>query len=134
MLKKLPKNSILQYQVIGPENVALAMNAEDFAEVLGNLIDNARKWAKSLVIASVAINGSRAFVSVEDDGPGISDDQQTRVLSRGVRLDEKVQGSGLGLSIVEAVLEDYGSKLDLGHAETGGLRAGFQVGVRKLIA
>ena len=109
------------------------MNAEDFAEVMGNLIDNARKWAKSSVIASVVIEATRAFVSVEDDGPGISDDQQTRVLSRGVRLDEKVQGSGLGLSIVEAVLENYGGKLDLGHAEIGGLNARFQIGVRKVM-
>lgn len=129
-LKKLPQKSVVNYQVIGPENMSLAMNAEDFAEVMGNLIDNARKWAKSSVVARVVVEGTHASVSVEDDGPGISDDQQTRVLSRGVRLDEKVQGSGLGLSIVEALLENYGSKLELGRAESGGLLAGFQVAVR----
>lgn len=129
-LKKLPQASVITYQVIGVENVALAMNAEDFAEVMGNLIDNARKWAKSSIIAGVVIEGTHASVSVEDDGPGISDDQQTRVLSRGVRLDEKVQGSGLGLSIVEALLENYGSNLELGHAESGGLRAAFHLAVR----
>jgi signal transduction histidine kinase len=129
-LKKLPQASVIAYKVIGTENVALAMNAEDFAEVMGNLIDNARKWARSSVIARVVVTGSQALVSVEDDGPGISDDQQTRVLSRGVRLDEQVQGSGLGLSIVEALLENYGSKLELGCANAGGLLAAFQVGVR----
>ena len=131
-LKKLPQISVLNYQVIGSENIALAMNAEDFAEVMGNLIDNARKWAKCAVIARVVIEGSRAIVSVEDDGPGISDDQQTQALSRGVRLDEKVQGSGLGLSIVEAVLENYGSKLELGQAQLGGLRASFLIGKKKI--
>ena len=130
ILKKLPQDTVINYQVIGPENIALAMNTEDFAEVMGNLIDNARKWAKSAVIARVDVEGTHAFVSVEDDGLGISDDQQTRVLSRGVRLDEKVQGSGLGLSIVEALLENYGSKLELGRSGAGGLRAAFQMAVR----
>ncbi len=129
-LKKLPQASEISYQVIGPENISLSMNAEDFAEVMGNLIDNARKWARSSVVSRVVVDGTHASVSVEDDGPGISGDQQTHVLSRGVRLDEKVQGSGLGLSIVEALLENYGSKLELGRSESGGLLAAFQVAVR----
>lgn len=132
-LKKLPQASVITYQVIGLENISLAMNAEDFAEVMGNLIDNARKWAKSSVFVRVVVDGAQAIVSVEDDGPGISDDQQSYVLSRGVRLDEKVQGSGLGLSIVEAVLENYGSRLELGRAPQGGLRVAFQVGVRRAL-
>ncbi len=129
-LKKLPQASIINYEVIGPENISLAMNAEDFAEVMGNLIDNARKWAKKVVVARLVVDGTQASISVEDDGPGISDDQRKRVLSRGVRLDEKVQGSGLGLSIVEALLENYGIKLTLSHTETGGLSAVFQVAIR----
>ena len=132
-LKKLPQVSAISYEVIGPENIPLAMNAEDFAEVMGNLIDNARKWAKSYVIARVVVDGTHALVSVEDDGPGIRDDQQTRVISRGVRLDEKVQGSGLGLSIVEAVLENYRTKLEFGRADGGGLSASFQIGIRKAL-
>lgn len=129
-LKKLPQASIINYEVIGPENISLAMNAEDFAEVMGNLIDNARKWAKKVVVARLVVDGTQASISVEDDGPGISDDQRKRVLSRGVRLDEKVQGSGLGLSIVEALLENYGIKLTLSHTETGGLSAVFHVAIR----
>ena len=131
-LKKLPQGSVIAYEVVGPENISLAMNAEDFSEVMGNLIDNARKWAKSSVVVRVVIDGTQPMISVEDDGPGISDNQQTRVLSRGVRLDEKVQGSGLGLSIVEAVLENYGSKLQLGRAEAGGLKVAFQMALRNV--
>jgi signal transduction histidine kinase len=130
-LKKLPQRVILNYRVEGPENLVLAMNHEDFAEIVGNLIDNARKWASSLVLASITVEGSRAVVSVDDDGPGIHDEQQAQALERGVRLDEKVQGSGLGLSIVEALLENYGSKLELGRADAGGLRASFQVALRR---
>ena len=132
-LKKLPQASVISYDVIGPENISLAMNSEDFAEVMGNLIDNARKWAKSSIVVRVLIEGIQTWVSVEDDGPGINDDQQTRVLARGVRLDEKVQGSGLGLSIVEALLENYGSKLELGRADAGGLKVAFQAAMRKKI-
>ena len=130
-LKKLPQTSVITYDVIGPENISLAMNSEDFAEVMGNLIDNARKWAKSRVVAHIVVTGQQAVVSVEDDGPGISDEQQSAALARGVRLDEKVQGSGLGLSIVEALLGNYSSKLQLGRAAKGGLSAAFQIGVRR---
>jgi signal transduction histidine kinase len=130
-LKKLPQRAVLNYYVEGPADVVLAMNSEDFAEIVGNLIDNARKWASSSVVATIAIESGKAVVSVEDDGPGIRDEQQGEALARGVRLDEKVQGSGLGLSIVEALLENYGSTLELGRADAGGLRASFQVAVRK---
>lgn len=132
-LKKLPREPEIVYQVIGPENIALAMNSEDFSEVVGNLVDNARKWAKRKVNVSVQIAGDVATVCVEDDGSGISDHQQSAALARGVRLDEKVQGSGLGLSIVEAMLENYGRKLELGRAEAGGLSAVFKIGVRKAL-
>ena len=130
-LKKLPREPAISYRSQGSDDVSLAMNAEDFAEVMGNLIDNARKWTKTVVAVSVVVEGAHAVVSVEDDGPGIHNDQQLAALTRGVRLDEKVQGSGLGLSIVEALLENYGAKLELGRAEAGGLRAAFQVAVRK---
>jgi signal transduction histidine kinase len=130
-LKKLPHRTVINYEVVGEDNIMLAMNPEDFAEVVGNLIDNARKWAISSVAVEINAQGSKAVVSVSDDGPGIRDEQQAEALARGVRLDEKVQGSGLGLSIVEALLENYGSKLELGRADAGGLRASFEVALRQ---
>ncbi len=130
-LKKLPQRGVLNYHVEGPEDIVLAMNHEDFAEIVGNLIDNARKWASSIVLVRVVLEGAKAVISVSDDGPGIRYEHQAQALARGVRLDEKVQGSGLGLSIVEALLENYGSKLELGRADAGGLRASFQVAFRK---
>jgi signal transduction histidine kinase len=130
-LKKLPHRTVINYEVVGEDNIMLAMNPEDFAEVVGNLIDNARKWAISSVLVEINAQGSKAVVSVSDDGPGIRDEQQAEALARGVRLDEKVQGSGLGLSIVEALLENYGSKVELGRADAGGLRASFEVALRQ---
>ena len=113
-LKKLPHRKVITYHVVGTQDVSLAMNAEDFAEVMGNLIDNARKWAKSTIVVSVVVDQARVVVCVEDDGLGINHNRLSKALARGVRLDEKVQGSGLGLSIVEALLENYDSKLELG--------------------
>jgi signal transduction histidine kinase len=124
-LKKLPAAHPLEYAVEGPSQLTLAMNAEDFAEVAGNLIDNARKWAKSRIAITVAEDDGTATVTVEDDGPGIPEDKQAEALSRGVRLDQKVVGSGLGLSIVEALLENYNSRLALARSPAGGLSASF---------
>ena len=103
------------------------MNAEDFAEVAGNLIDNARKWARRTIAISVTVIASNAVITVDDDGPGIPEDKQSEVLGRGVRLDQKVVGSGLGLSIVEALLENYKSRLHLAKSPSGGLSASFTI-------
>ncbi len=130
-LKKLPADHPLDYSVKGPGELVLAMNAEDFAEVAGNLIDNARKWAKGHIAISVTIDGKTAVITVDDDGPGIPEQKQSEALSRGVRLDQKVVGSGLGLSIVEALLENYNSCLKLAKSPTGGLSASFSITLQK---
>ncbi|MDE2445812.1 MAG: HAMP domain-containing histidine kinase [Alphaproteobacteria bacterium] len=132
-LQKLPREPAIEYRILGPEIVSLAMNDEDFAEVTGNLIDNARKWANRQVVASFKIIKQVGVITIEDDGPGISPNHQSAALARGGRLDEKVQGSGLGLSIVEAVLENYGSKLELGRSDLGGLKAAFKIPLRKRV-
>lgn len=126
-LKKLPSGQPLEYSLIGQSNLVLAMNAEDFAEVAGNLIDNARKWARRTIAISVTVIASNAVITVDDDGPGIPEDKQSEVLGRGVRLDQKVVGSGLGLSIVEALLENYKSRLHLAKSPSGGLSASFTI-------
>ena len=130
-LKKLPADHPLEYSVNGPSNLMLAMNAEDYAEVTGNLIDNARKWAKGRIAITVTVDDSTAIVTVDDDGPGIPEQKQAEALSRGVRLDQKVVGSGLGLSIVEALLENYNSYLKLARSPAGGLSASFSITLQK---
>ena len=62
-------------------------------------------------------------VRVEDDGNGLTDEEASKVLRRGVRLDEKTPGSGLGLDIVKELVDVYGGSLQLGRSELGGLRA-----------
>lgn len=96
---------------------------EDLDEMLGNLLDNACKWAAgSVAIASNRLDGEIAVV-VEDDGPGIAEDMREAVLQRGVRADEAAPGSGFGLAIVRDIAELYGGSITLSAAPAGGLRA-----------
>lgn len=99
----------------------------DLEEMVGNLFDNACKWARSAVRLSageIAADGNRqVLIVVEDDGPGLSDAEAAQVLRRGVRLDEKTPGSGLGLDIVKELVDVYGGDLTLSRSDLGGLRA-----------
>ncbi|MCP4048225.1 MAG: hypothetical protein GY732_19795 [Gammaproteobacteria bacterium] len=97
--------------------------AEDLQEMLGNLIDNAAKWAKSQVkISCETING-RLLLIIEDDGPGIPDSEIENVKRRGHRLDESKPGHGQGLGIVADIAHLCGGLLILGASTLGGLRA-----------
>jgi two-component system sensor histidine kinase PhoQ len=101
----------------------------DLQELLGNLLENAFKWAKSRVLL-VAKPGDTApnrrpglFLAVEDDGPGIPPERIAHVLQRGVRGDERVQGHGIGLAIVQDIVRSYRGDLHVGDAqELGGAR------------
>ncbi|MDB5507311.1 MAG: Sensor histidine kinase [Devosia sp.] len=99
----------------------------DLEEMVGNLLDNACKWAKASVEVTLgedAWAGSRALViRIEDDGKGLTEDEAKAVLKRGVRLDEKTPGSGLGLDIVKELVDVYGGGFVLGRSRLGGLRA-----------
>jgi signal transduction histidine kinase len=114
----------------GPMDRALAFSGDgnDLEEMLGNLMENACKWAKARVrvTAGTAANG-RLAVTVEDDGPGLMPDEREVVLARGKRLDESVPGSGLGLAIVSEIAGLYDGRLSLGDAPLGGLSATLEL-------
>lgn len=99
---------------------------QDLEEMLGNLLDNAFKWAKEQVeIRAEEVVGSppRMALLIDDDGPGLPPEAMTEVLGRGRRLDETTPGSGLGLSIVVDLAKLYGGDLRLEPSPLGGLRA-----------
>ena len=100
---------------------------EDLDEMLGNLLDNACKWAKSRVAIDASSSGSAVVVTVDDDGPGLEASMRDLVLQRGVRADEAAPGSGLGLAIVRDLAELYGGSISLGAAPMGGLRARLEL-------
>jgi two-component system, OmpR family, sensor histidine kinase PhoQ len=99
----------------------------DFTELLGNLVDNACKWCHSRVRVTVAVDAEagvreRLSVAVDDDGPGISEEDHSRVLQRGVRTDESVPGQGLGLAMVHDTVDLYGGTLSIDVSPLGGAR------------
>ena len=96
---------------------------QDLEEMLGNLIDNGCKWAKSRVRVRCEKAGGRLVLTVEDDGPGLSAQQRTQVGERGERLDESVPGSGLGLAIVRDISKLYGGFFALDESSLGGVLA-----------
>ena len=100
----------------------LPLEQQDGMELLGNLLDNAWKWADSTVQLSV-VEGAQPLIVVEDDGSGIDDTELGLLLRRGARQDEAVSGYGLGLSIVRGLVDELGGSVSLARSETlGGLR------------
>ena len=100
---------------------------QDLEEMLGNLIDNACKWARSRVRVRCEGTGGRLVFRIEDDGPGLSAEQRSQVGERGERLDESVPGSGLGLAIVRDIAKLYGGFFELGESSLGGLLARLEL-------
>jgi signal transduction histidine kinase len=95
---------------------------EDLDEILGNLLDNACKWAKSKIQVKASRSGGMIAFTVDDDGPGLERALRSAVLERGVRIDESAPGSGLGLAIVRDLAELYGGSIFLDDSELGGLQ------------
>jgi len=106
--------------------LAFAGEVQDLQEILGNLLDNACKWARREVTVGATAEssalGSRLRIVIDDDGPGIKADRRDAVMARGARLDETVPGSGLGLAIVNELVGLYGGSVRLQEAPAGGLR------------
>jgi signal transduction histidine kinase len=99
---------------------------QDLEEMIGNLMDNACKYGRSKVEVSLepeAAGATNLTLAVDDDGPGLSPEQQEVALKRGARLDESAPGAGLGLSIVSDLARAYGGSLRFERAALGGLRA-----------
>ncbi|OLF52869.1 sensor histidine kinase [Pseudomonas chlororaphis] len=110
----------LSYQAT--PGLQLPWDREDLLELLGNLLDNACKWADAEVALSVWQTAQGYGLAVDDDGPGIPEEQRAQVFSRGARLDEQTDGHGLGLGIVRDIVQSWGGELRLLESPQGGLR------------
>ncbi|RME67446.1 MAG: sensor histidine kinase, partial [Alphaproteobacteria bacterium] len=128
-LERIHAERGILFTVSGPRDLAFRGARQDLDELLGNLMDNAAKWARTRVHLAIARTPpgqvpARLRLTVEDDGHGIAPADRAAVFARGRRADEKVPGTGLGLAIVKDVAQLCGGTVELGDSETlGGLKA-----------
>ncbi|NAZ92490.1 ATP-binding protein [Vibrio toranzoniae] len=102
----------------------VAVEKTDLDEMLGNLLENSYKWARSIIrVHAKDLTDGNVELIVEDDGQGIPEEKLEQVTKRGVRLDETTPGTGLGLNIVNEMAHSYRGSLTLGKSSMGGLRA-----------
>lgn len=106
-----------------PRDLAIACEQQDFDEMIGNLLENAFRWARTKVeVRAHHHDGRSVAIVIEDDGPGLRPDQISQVLRPGKRLDESAPGFGFGLPITRELAELYGGELNLDASALGGLR------------
>jgi signal transduction histidine kinase len=127
LMQHLPRSEQLAWACDVPPRTLVSMDPADFSEIVGNLLDNARKWARSRITVSCSSEGHLIHVAIEDDGPGIPEEKRSLVLARGERGAYDCEGSGLGLAIVADVLAEYGICLAIGARPGGGCRITFAV-------
>jgi len=120
----------IQLRWTAPSDCRLPWDREDMLELLGNLLDNACKWANSEVVLSIERSAAGYRLRVDDDGPGIPAAERALVLDRGTRLDERAEGHGLGLGIVRDILSAWGGTLSLQDSPLGGLQVQIELPVR----
>ncbi len=126
-ISRLSNARSISLEIAFDRTIALLVDETDLMEMIGNLTENAMKWAQTrIVVSGRRLDIGDVLLSVGDDGPGLSPEEIVAVQTRGVRLDQSVQGSGLGLGIVRDLCELYGGELILGRSEMGGLSATLQ--------
>lgn len=113
----------IAFEVEGEPDARFRGDAADLQEILGNLLDNAAKWARSRVRIGFRSVAGRLEISIDDDGPGIPAPRRAEAIQRGVRLDMSRPGSGLGLQIVDELCRLHDGSLELGDSPLGGLAA-----------
>jgi signal transduction histidine kinase len=129
--EKIYRDRQVAFHAECPDAARFRGERQDLEEMIGNLVDNAGKWAASRVDVNVtlqqpllgAVGTPVIVVTIDDDGPGLPPDQREAALARGRRLDETRAGSGLGLSIVADLVQTYSGKLSLEDGPLGGLRS-----------
>jgi signal transduction histidine kinase len=121
-LGRTPRGEVLEWRIEIPEDATAPVRLDDLAELIGNLLDNACKWAASAVTVS-AKAGDGITIAIEDDGPGAPEAFVHRLGERGLRLDGEVPGSGFGLAIAHDIVRAYGGTLTFANIEPHGFKA-----------
>ena len=130
-LRRLPEDGPVEWAVEIPEDLVVPMAADDLTEVLGNLLDNCRKWTHAKVrIASDRQPGS-IELCVEDDGPGVPQSELSGLLAGHHRPPGPTRGSGLGLAIAQDIVSEYGGSLHCYRPSLGGFGIGLRLPIEE---
>ncbi|GEO84063.1 MULTISPECIES: sensor histidine kinase [Alphaproteobacteria] len=121
-LRRTPKGEELVWTVDVPPDVTVEVDPHDLEELLGNILDNAVKWARSNINVTVRKGPDRTRMVIEDDGPGADPAGIKRMTERGIRLDSQTPGTGIGLAIVSDIASVYDLGIEIANRETGGLK------------
>ena len=122
VLRRTPRGEELDWTIEAPDDLRVDMDADDLAELLGVLTENAARYGRLSVRLAARRMGREAVIVIEDDGPGVPPDKLANVLKRGERLDTTSGGAGLGLSIASSLAEAASGALALENRVSGGLR------------
>ncbi len=125
LMHHMPRGDVLMWKAEIPSGLGINMDPNDFGEVMGNLLDNARKWAKTAVTVRATLKEERAWICVEDDGPGFSGRDDHALPLRGLTGSNDPNSTGLGLGIVEDVLSEYDTAPVI--QRTGRASVGFEI-------
>ena len=119
-LKKVYGQKTIETELAVRANLRFRGDEGDLTELLGNVLDNAFKWAQGRVRVSATLAGGNLSLMVEDDGPGIAAEELERVLQRGARADQSVPGQGIGLAVVRDIADAYGGHVKIARSPLGG--------------
>ena len=116
-------------EIVSDQTVLVHIPQSELTEILGNIVDNAAKWARHHVRLTLQTGIDHCTISVEDDGPGVPETERRRILNEGVRLDTTMPGTGLGLTIVTDIVEYHGGRIHLTRSLLGGLKVSVELPV-----
>jgi signal transduction histidine kinase len=125
IMQRMPHGELIEWRNELPSRARILMDPDDFGEIVGNLLDNARKYARSIVRISSRSEAGRRRIYFEDDGSGISTRERQTLVQRGERATGEGEGFGLGLSIVTEALKQYGLALAIERSPLGGCAMSF---------
>ncbi len=125
-LSRTPSGEGKEFIIRVPGTISVMVDPDDLNDLLGNLLENAVKYAGKTVCVQASVSGRHAEIAIEDDGIGPEPSEMEELVRRGVRGDEH-SGSGLGLAITQDILDEYGAELRFARSTLGGLLAGFSL-------
>jgi len=120
-LEKIYRDKKIQCLISIEENLVFKGDEGDLMELLGNVLDNAFKWAQQKVEISATQTEKLLEIIIKDDGPGMDEDQIENLLQRGIRADQTISGHGIGLSIVTNIVDAYDGTIQIGRSYHGGV-------------